>query len=381
MRKSHKKSRLGCKVCKQRKVKCDEKRPSCARCTASDRRCSYLDFDLQSTSSTSTQTRRPVPTPHCESPGSHISSTELHSDGTLSAERYGLLHFGLFHHFKYRLASFTESDSTDLDGMLELASREALRVPYLMDELLALAAAHKSTLPGEDGDWYRNESIRLQNRALKQFGTDRPEIAGEKPLASFTFSALLGIHTLFDTFSFGTDLPTILDKLVQCIELHHGIRVIASQTWDTVRPLLHGQNPDTPGHITTEFITAIGTECDGLHDRLRGSDISQSTLQIYHDTVKILQYLFDSVRASHSRIFAAVQEWPVRVSQEYISLLRQRRPEALVVLAHYAVLLHYAREFWAVGSSGKFLIRSITGHLGVYWADWLAWPNQVLDNT
>ncbi|KAF4991064.1 hypothetical protein FGRMN_8089 [Fusarium graminum] len=40
-RKAHKKSRLGCKSCKLRSVKCDESKPSCKRCAASGFICSF----------------------------------------------------------------------------------------------------------------------------------------------------------------------------------------------------------------------------------------------------------------------------------------------------------------------------------------------------
>ncbi|KAJ6094228.1 hypothetical protein N7467_003073 [Penicillium canescens] len=37
-RRAHLKSRLGCRVCKQRKVKCDERKPVCDRCVTAGRR-------------------------------------------------------------------------------------------------------------------------------------------------------------------------------------------------------------------------------------------------------------------------------------------------------------------------------------------------------
>lgn len=69
------------------------------------------------------------------------------------------------------------------------------------------------------------------------------------------------------------------------------------------------------------------------------------------------------------------------MSSEYILLLRQRRPEALAVLTYYAVLLHYAKDHWLVHDFGKFLIDSISDHLGEFWSDWLDWPRSVLANS
>ncbi|KAK4502429.1 hypothetical protein PRZ48_005854 [Zasmidium cellare] len=40
-RKSHRKSRLGCNACKQKRVKCDEKQPRCGRCERTKKPCGY----------------------------------------------------------------------------------------------------------------------------------------------------------------------------------------------------------------------------------------------------------------------------------------------------------------------------------------------------
>ncbi|AOW01253.1 putative zinc finger protein [Yarrowia lipolytica] len=46
-RKAHKKSHLGCKTCKRRRIKCDERLPSCSQCSRIDSPCPYLDMTPQ----------------------------------------------------------------------------------------------------------------------------------------------------------------------------------------------------------------------------------------------------------------------------------------------------------------------------------------------
>lgn len=74
----------------------------------------------------------------------------------------------------------------------------------------------------------------------------------------------------------------------------------------------------------------------------------------------------------------SITRWPVTIPVGYIELLAQRRPEALVVLAHWAVLLIHHRELWFVGNSGVFIIESVSKHLGRYWEPWLEWPRSQL---
>lgn len=47
LRRPHKKSHLGCKTCKKRRIKCDEQLPSCTKCTRSNIPCPYLDYTPQ----------------------------------------------------------------------------------------------------------------------------------------------------------------------------------------------------------------------------------------------------------------------------------------------------------------------------------------------
>ena len=298
------------------------------------------------------------------------------SDVWNASHTYSLLHFELLDHFREKLIGIVNPISPYFGQMLLYISRDAPRTPYLMDELLALAAAHKSTLPGERRDLYRTESTRLQTRALAGFRQEQA-MAVERPLATFTFSAMLGQHVLFDAFSDATDLPAALDKFAQCVRLHHGIRTIAGQHWEKIRETL----PSNQLYRATNSIVTTGTECDEICGHLRRSNICKETLETYEATVKILQYMFDTIRSWPDRRIVVAQEWSVRVSWDYILLVQQRRPEAMVILAYYAVLLHYGRDYWAIGDSGKFLIQSISSHLGDYWSDWLRWPNQVVNDT
>lgn len=128
--------------------------------------------------------------------------------------------------------------------------------------------------------------------------------------------------------------------------------------------------------------SASGPECAGLLQQLRSRELDQAVIDKYCESINVLQYLLDSSQASASdRRIGVVQEWLVRVPYEYLTDLRQRRPEAIVILAHYAVLLHQARHYWAVGEAGSFLIQEIGSYLGDYWADWLAWPQQALEDS
>ena len=302
---------------------------------------------------------------------------------SLLGEKYGLLHFTLLRHFETQLVRAMGLSSPETEAMIHLTVREALNLPFLMDELLAVSAAHKSTL-SEAGlrDYYRIEATRLQTRALTQFNAAMPDISDENCLAVFLFSTFLGQHVLFDTFSSHGDLATVLDKLVQCLSVHRGIAIIAGRSWPAIRKYMPPEFSEEAERQMPAFdADHRGTECARLLELLDRSELSPPSRQACCAAVGALQQMISSqqaVQAPSSRRLIAVQQWPVRVPEGYIALLAQRRPEALVILAYYAVLVHQARDFWVVGDAGRFLIQSISQHLGSYWAEWLEWPNHKL---
>ena len=61
--------------------------------------------------------------------------------------------------------------------------------------------------------------------------------------------------------------------------------------------------------------------------------------------------------------------WPVVVPDGFVDMLVNRRPEALVLLAHFAALLHSCRDLWIVGDGGRFMVESISQYLGSEWAE------------
>ncbi|KAK5715786.1 hypothetical protein LTR17_016617 [Elasticomyces elasticus] len=79
-RRAHKKSKTGCRTCKQRKVKCDERRPLCLNCERHFTNLQTCDFDEQ------TQTLRVlpvVPTPKAKRRPSAPHDTKMRTRRTL----------------------------------------------------------------------------------------------------------------------------------------------------------------------------------------------------------------------------------------------------------------------------------------------------------
>lgn len=417
MRKTHTKSRGGCKQCKERKVKCDEKKPACTRCFGAERECTYLVSgpsaatpsglvtpapSIQSSSGDSERPSRTLPffrhLPDAFPVTDSVfrDAAEALREPGLTIERYSLLHLELIHHLHTEFSQITAQLQPRIGSILTLAYKEALRAPYVMDEILALTAAHKSTVVDADRrEIYLVESTKLQTRALAQVHPQSAVVTDDNVYSLFCFSVFLGQHALFEVFSdvsvskhSSLDLSLVLDRLSQCLYLHSGIGAIAGSSQSKLREQSTiGEDEDTLNNYykpTKDLPDVAGMpdkECAPLAQRLEASPVDEATKAVYRTALKTLQHLHDAVCDMDARRATALHQWLVRVPNEYNLFLRQRRPEALVVLAHFGVLLHFAKDYWAVGDSGRLLIRAISSHLGEYWADWLAWPRKVLATT
>ncbi|KAF2470903.1 uncharacterized protein BDR25DRAFT_303505 [Lindgomyces ingoldianus] len=404
MRQSSRKSRHGCTECKRRHIKCDETRPSCANCRSRDRQCSFLllvpSFPATPASSTSSSL---VDSSHndsfslanCASTSDTYPPTPLSQDEPVTTlypnplssstnQLFKLPHLELLLHFGTDMRKDLTLEDTEAGGFIDLALQEAIKTPYLMDQIIAVSAAHMSTKRPDQENFYRDEATYLQTRALAIFNAGPITMSDDNCLAVFLFSILLAQQVLFDTLSTRANLSTFLDKMVSCLTVCGGIRGIAGQSWQSIDAQFRrhdGRSTAEGWADQTEDDTSITTEFSRLDDLVDNTDLSASSRDAYIQAVNLLQRLSSAAEGpqdSSLRCANLALRWAVMVPSDFVRLVDQRRPEALIVLAYYAVLIYEARDFWAFGDAGEFIIQTITISLGTYWAKWLAWPNEVL---
>lgn len=275
-------------------------------------------------------------------------------------------------------------DPRQAENVSEAVMQYALASPYLMHEVLALAASHLSTVRPTLQSFFRNQATELQTSALSLFNGEIDDNSTSNCATRFLFASLLGMQVLHETLSFRTeDFGLFLDKFVGYLRLTRGVNLQIDGNWQLLhetglRPLLLAGSRLPPEG------SASASECDELERLIRSADVGPSSMQAYLQAIDRLKALFqvqkstiaEDVDSSTSLLFS----WPVTVPSEYADLVMQRRPEALAILAHYGALLHHHRELWIVGDGGRYLIESITAYLGTYWKPWLAYPNSLLDD-
>lgn len=113
---------------------------------------------------------------------------------------------------------------------------------------------------------------------------------------------------------------------------------------------------------------------------LNATPMSRDARQTYLAVTLELQHIYNVQRnvPGTQIVVPVLLAWPVLITAEYVQLLRDLQPQALIIFAHYAVLLHRARNLWIIGDGGQFLIRAISECLGSEWERWLKSPISAL---
>ncbi|KAL4881166.1 hypothetical protein BJY04DRAFT_218345 [Aspergillus karnatakaensis] len=380
VRRAHKKSRGGCIECKRRHVKCDEKRPICSNCISSQRLCEYAGFRIiQSRPGASIKQRA-----RSSDSLSPSSSTPPDTSPLMQPDPpANMLHTELFHHLSTQTLPLLCANGSNLALQPTELINFALATPYLFNELLALAALHLGIRREAQKDYYRHHAAQLQNHALRLLNESEPHLnqggESETSISVLLFSSILGIHLLCDTLVFRShDLQDFLDRFIHYLRIHRGVRTVVGGNWKQLKKSSFSSVLTQCEPTVTEDI-GPDQECTRLLSLIDGAKLGASFTNTYIETIKSLEWSIQVAQnGSGGDQWYGALLWPIMVPWEYIDMLVHRRPEALVILAHFAVLLHSCRNLWVFGDGGRFIIESVSQYLGPEWAGWMEWPSHSL---
>ena len=384
-RKTHTKSRMGCIECKRRHLKCDEGRPICRKCTFSHRECFYPSSSKeqpdQSTDIASSEaaTILSARSPDCPSANAVIN-LDRHSVLLNPASVINIHHVELFYHFTTDTCQTIAISSSHVDIYKRMVTERAFQQPCLLAEIIAFSACHMSLKRPDNAAIYHEIASSQQTCALAEFNGILNSVDETTCLDVLLFSHLIALHVFWDIFaSIDDDFSVFLDRLLGCIRMLRGINVVIRTWWNFLVQTELGaiilnadQQQNTP--------KPSSQECDHLRAMVDDADISVTSMGVYCEALDSLQTYFDSenVFATPANSTHQVFAWLVVASEGYTDLLDQRRPEALVILAYYALLLHRRDQSWVIGDAGKRLLMHIRSYLGRRWDRWLEYPTRLM---
>lgn len=110
------------------------------------------------------------------------------------------------------------------------------------------------------------------------------------------------------------------------------------------------------------------------------SDPSQHTPDYRRDYKTALNFFEHSTRqlelAGPHVETGMVLLWAYSLSKQFHEDLIAHRPAALILLAHFCVLLHVIDHCWFINGAGRQLLEDIERHIHPGFREWLVWPKR-----
>lgn len=265
--------------------------------------------------------------------------------------------------------------------------------PFLMHEILSLAALHLSDLKPSRAGLYRHASDSHLATGLSLFQPEIANLSAENCHACFAFSTMIFTHMwasqendkpsalFFAPSSLHQDLGVVP---VQWVKLHRGSTEIMQNLEDLItegplEPLFSpwkGLDPNRPDPLPPNEEEQLSK----LPNTWSSSSLCAKDKETLDAMLKSLRRVFN-ILAYNPNIskLSAVMSWFSMISEDYIKMLKDKVPEALLIVVFYCVALKRAEYMWWVKGKGENLIRTVMGELGEGWEQWTRWPvEQVL---
>lgn len=360
-KRTHTKSRNGCKACKTRRVKCDEARPACRGCVMRNTACVYRQ-------------QYPPPGARAPPPVSHVSIQPLFIPSPIRDA------------VDMELLWFYTSKACGTSCIIEPARearithilkvdipRIALSSPFLMDCLLATAALQLE-LMGQDIDTYR--AVRYRSHAFHGY---RKAIAEAKPESFPSIIACSILLTNLASHMFreeGTEELYIINWMTLWRGISYVIDLVSPRRiWESglaelfLRPCVDPNQSAfyIPGQLLS-VVSSIGPE-----------DLDYPHISTYYAALRYVGSLyFNLPKSSEPVMNLRILTWFTYLPESYVELCRKRRPRALIILAHYLVFIKLMDTMWWTIGIGNREIRGIISCLGTEWSSKLAIPRRAL---
>ena len=267
-----------------------------------------------------------------------------------------------------------------------LVPEEAVSRPYLMHSLLALTALHKISLGTVDCEPCLALATKHHSLALAKSKTELDNLSEHNCHALFAFSAIIAVYTLaLPVLRNAVSMKDPINEIASTAITMRGSSTIVQWHKDDLsrgkygallRPCFLFKKSDMPERMVSAL--------NDLEIRVKLYDKDRPDLAGCSLAFERLRICFMNMHfhpEGHTISVdpgdrAVMWSWLATVDLEFISLLFEHEPMALILLAHYSILLHALNEVWWIRGWGVALIRSISGFVGEDWEPALRWPMQ-----
>ena len=290
----------------------------------------------------------------------------------------------LLHHFTTETC-YTLSDRPESHELWRVTVPQvAFQHDFLMRGILAISALHLNCLKPDNQTYWGHLAAKQQDAALSSFRKVMTDMNESNCDAFFALSSLIVVY--------GFESPKNSDSLGmfnyngqdsdEWLPLIRGVNSIIISVWPLIKNgrlngLLHDHVQESPRTELPSVLSEQLLRLESMCDRAPGGP---EAINAYRAAVETLRVSF--VRMNNRPIYECEISiaflWPVMIPQDYISMLNEKRPEALIILAHYCVILHHLDDYWWMRGWAMHIIDNIHRELDEDWLYSIQWPTSVI---
>ncbi|KAJ9603474.1 hypothetical protein H2200_012252 [Cladophialophora chaetospira] len=289
----------------------------------------------------------------------------------------------LMHHFTSVVAlDLANAQTPEAQALWQVhAVKLGFKHDFLLRGILAVSAFHLAYLYPDRKAEYELIGTRHQSLGLTSFQETLAHVDETNCHALFAFSCLLIVLAFASS---AKEKPEDFTRdVLHWFYLLRGANIVLNMHHDTIRcsflkPLLdemaHMENTAAYNIPDTDQITKLYRVCSSAeHDKETGQAID---LAIHSLLSTFIQASLLKTRGDGTVLATFV--WPINLPPRFLDLLSEKQPEAMIILAHYCVLIHWGAtakdDTWFISGWAEYMLETIRDSIPDVWHEQLEWP-------
>jgi hypothetical protein len=310
-------------------------------------------------------------------------SSRPNDDGIESPELIAdILHMRLLHHFITVTAKTLAHEPEVADVFSSYIPKVAFDNHYILHAILSLAALHISrSEPARRAD-YLLKARRHHQIALTKFRAEVKDVSESNIHAVLIFNTFLFPYTcaisasstnLGDTFEsiFSNIIVTrMVGPLIQANGLYEALR--QSDLGRIIPKDVHSFNWKNAETLKVTELVQLRKFSDIIH-HIYPPEIDEA----YREAIRLLELVFDAIsRLSKPPSDSLLRLWIHYIPSRFVELLSEKQPGALIIFAHYGVILGKGRHYWFLEGIDELMLSVADAFVPTEWKNWLDWPKE-----
>ncbi|PVH76165.1 hypothetical protein DL98DRAFT_518178 [Cadophora sp. DSE1049] len=411
-RRPHHKSRNGCVQCKARKIKCGEEKPTCKKCQSYGTECSFLQtHPLQRVppppppqaavptwadpKPTPTGSREPTiqsmlsPDPNTTQSSSPAISSPMRRSSP-PPESFTMQDLELLHFYTTTYSDNFFEDPKLIEIYRTTVVQLAFDYPFLMHEIMSVAALNLAIIRPQKRASYHHLSDTHAATGLSLFQAEVSKLNEHNCHACLAFSALIFTNAWA---SQDVNKPSTLFlspsnddedyEQIRWIKLQRGTKTLISTAWPS---LVNG--PLAAMFVPWKDLDPNRADPLPEDEERRFQELAESWSAVSEDKRGILDGALKQTRRIFSMLtffpeqskIEIIMTWFTAVSDEYLDLLEQKYPQAILIVMYYCVVLQRLESAWWMKGKAENLLQTMVDVLGSGWERWTRWPIEKVFN-